>query len=93
MGKEESQALTLLKMNLGISKENRDSYLSAIIEGVKTEMKDKGVTLSDENSDHLMFLVDFAAWRYRSRGEGILPRNLQFRKHNLIIKYGGVSNE
>ncbi|MHC5215658.1 hypothetical protein ACYSNR_03255 [Enterococcus sp. LJL128] len=92
MEKKADTVLMLLKMNLGISKDNRDSYLSAITEGIKAELLDKGVTLSDENPDHLMFLVDFAAWRYRSRGEGVLPRNLQFRKHNLIVKYGGVND-
>lgn len=92
MEKKENTALALLKMNLGISKDNRDSYLLAIVEGIKTEMLDKGVALSDDNPDHLMFLVDLAAWRYRSRGEGVLPRNLQFRKHNLIVKYGGANN-
>jgi len=32
-----------------------------------------------------MFIVDYSAWRYRSRGEGVMPRNLQFRLHNLVL--------
>ena len=81
--------LELLKANLGISTQARDSYLQAILDSVKDELiNEKGVPFDETNNVHLMFLVDYAAWRYRDRGEGIMPRNLQYRLHNLIIKDG-----
>ena len=86
----EEETLTLLKANLGISKNNRDTYLISIIQSVLQELEEeKGIELNEKNTIHSMFVVDYAAWRYRSRGEGTFPRNLQFRLHNLIIKYGG----
>ena len=81
--------LELLKANLGISTEARDGYLQAILDSVKDDLNnEKGVPFDETNNVHLMFLVDYAAWRYRDRGEGIMPRNLQYRLHNLIIKDG-----
>jgi len=81
--------LELLKANLGISTQARDSYLQAILDSVKDELiNEKGVPFDETNNVHLMFLVDYAAWRYRDRGEGVMPRNLQYRLHNLIIKDG-----
>lgn len=81
--------LPLLKVNLGTKKSNRDDYLTAIIKSVIEELtNEKGIVLDDNNYKHLMFVVDYSAWRYRSRGEGACPRNLQFRLHNLVIANG-----
>ncbi|EGO2729454.1 phage head-tail connector protein [Enterococcus faecalis] len=80
------QTLELLKVNLGIMSKNRDTYLSTIIESVVSELQtEQGVSIDLDNELHVMFIVDYSAWRYRSRGEGILPRNLQFRLHNLVL--------
>ncbi|MBD9927409.1 phage head-tail connector protein [Enterococcus faecalis] len=80
------QTLELLKVNLGIMSKNRDTYLSTIIESVVNELQtEQGISIDLDNELHVMFIVDYSAWRYRSRGEGILPRNLQFRLHNLVL--------
>lgn len=80
------QTLELLKVNLGIMSKNRDKYLATIIESVVNELKtEQGVSIDLDNELHVMFIVDYSAWRYRSRGEAILPRNLQFRLHNLVL--------
>lgn len=87
--------LALLKANLGITTTARDDYLTAILTSVQNELeKQKGVEFSEENQTHLMFLVDYAAWRYRNRGESILPRNLKYRLHNILVhdQRGGVEN-
>lgn len=89
----EEIALKLMKARLGISTTVRDEYLQAIVDGVITELEDeKGLVLDSTNSYHLMFVVDFASWRYQNRdvAEG-MPRYLQFRLHNLII-HGGVKD-
>ncbi|KNY24842.1 hypothetical protein [Pseudobacteroides cellulosolvens] len=79
--------LSLVKERLGIRSIVRDTYLTAIINGVVKELEDeKGLTLDSANSSHLMFLVDYVTWRYQSRDSEIgMPRHLQFRLHNLIL--------
>ena len=84
--------LQLVKERLGIRSEVRDIYLSAIIDGVIEELEDeKGLVLIGASPSHLLFVVDYATWRYQSRdSDGTMPRHLQFRMHNLIIHNGGV---
>lgn len=90
---DEGQILTLVKARLGITTAVRDTYLAAIISGVIDEMeKEKGIKLNANDAHHLMFVVDYATWRYQSRDEsGAMPRHLQYRLHNLIISAGGGS--
>ncbi|KRM73011.1 phage head-tail connector protein [Lacticaseibacillus brantae] len=86
--------LNILKANLGISGTARDTYLQSIIDSVTDELTlEKGVSVSTPTGQ--MFLIDYAAWRFRNRGEGTIPRNLQYRLHNLMIntRDGGESDE
>lgn len=84
--------LSLAKERLGIRSAARDTYLTAIIEGIVKELEDeKGITLVVDNGNHLMFVVDYATWRYQSKdSDGGLPRHLQYRLHNLMIHNSGV---
>ncbi|WP_456282880.1 hypothetical protein [Bacillus sp. JZ34] len=88
---DKDQVLQLVKARLGISMAVRDTYLAAIIDGVIKELTDeKGIILQDDNANHLMFVVDYSAWRYQNKDStGALPRHLQFRLHNLFIHNGG----
>lgn len=87
----EELILALVKDRLGIRTAVRDSYLAAIVSGVVRELEgEKGIVLQPDDANHMMFCVDYAAWRYQSRDEsGALPRHLQFRMHNLILNAGG----
>ncbi|EOE6412704.1 hypothetical protein IGJ22_000699 [Enterococcus sp. DIV0448] len=81
-----TQVLELLKVNLGIMTDKRNEYLLSIIDSVISELESEQGIIIDNNDDlHIMFIVDYSAWRYRSRGEGVMPRNLQFRLHNLVL--------
>ena len=85
--------LPLLKVNVGISSAARDEYLKAVINSTVDELeKNYNISLDESDYHQVMFIVDYSAWKYRSRGEGIIPRNLQFRLHNLVIKNGGDSD-
>lgn len=95
-----STVLDLVKARLGISSNVRDTYISAIIDGVIKELEDaQGLVLDDANPYHLMFVVDYVTWRYQSVREPgnapagsvplSMPRHLQFRLHNLIVQAGG----
>jgi len=82
--------LGLVKERLAIRTAVRDTYLEVIAKSVVTELEDeKGLVLDAANSYHLMFCVDYAAWRYQSRDDsGAMPRHLQYRLHNLMIHAG-----
>ena len=84
--------LGVVKERLGIRTTVRDTYLLAIIDGVIKELEDeKGLVLDGANPYHLIFVVDYAAWRYQSRDSDTgMPRHLQYRLHSLVIHVGGV---
>ena len=87
--------ISLVKDRLGIKTDVRDTYLTAIVDGAVKELEEeKGLALDGANPYHLMFVVDFATWRYQNRDspEG-MPRHLQFRLHNLMIHAGGGAGD
>jgi len=87
-----NDVLSLVKARLGISTTVRDTYLTAIVQGVITELADeKGLVLDGANSYHLMFVVDYVTWRYQNRDKDSgMPRHLQYRLHNLFIHVGAA---
>jgi hypothetical protein len=87
--------VSLVKERLGIKTHVRDTYLTAIVVGVITELEDeKGLVLDGTNPYHLMFVVDFATWRYQNRDTmEAMPRHLQYRLHNMIIHAGGGASD
>lgn len=86
-----STILSLVKAKLGITSTVRDTYLTAIVNGVITELEDeKGLVLDGANPYHIIFVVDYVTWRYQNRdSEKGMPRHLQYRLHNLMIHVGG----
>lgn len=94
-----SQIVALTKARLGISTTVRDTYLTAIADGVVQELStQQGLTLDPDNAAHLMFCVDLVTWRYHSVSNSqtnsigsplSMPRHLQFRLHNLIMSARG----
>lgn len=89
-----ASALDLLKATLGYKSNVRDELLTIIVSGVIAELtSEKGILLNFNNSSHLMFVVDLSAFRYENKGGNVMPRNLEYRLRNLIIKFGGGSIE
>lgn len=87
---EVSTILSLLKARIGISTTVRDTYLTAIINGIIDELQnEKGIKLEASSQKQIMFIVDFADWRYHNRDSNNMPRHLQYRLHNLMIHNGG----
>lgn len=91
---EKQTVINLVKERLGIRSNVRDNYITAIVDSVIAEMKDeKGLVLDGANPYHFMFIVDYSEWRYSNRGsQDGMPRHLQFRLHNLMIKNAGGSD-
>lgn len=84
-----TEALPLLKARLGISTTVRDMYLSKIVEGIEDELLNvQGITIDTGDSSHLMFVVDYAEYRYSNRDNPTMPRHLQWRLHNLMLSGG-----
>lgn len=84
-------ALPLVKASLGYKSSVRDELLQAIIKSIIDELTiQKRINLNADNSEHLMFIVDYTVFRYENKGGSIMPRNLEYRLRNLIIKFGGV---
>ena len=87
----EDKILGLVKATLGYKSSVRDELLKVIVKSVVDELEiQKRIKLDFENAEHLMFIVDYAVFRYENKGGGTIPRNLEYRLRNLIIKFGGA---
>ena len=87
----EDKILGLVKATLGYKSSVRDELLKAIIKSVADELEiQKRISINFENAEHIMFVVDYSVFRYENKGDGVIPRNLEYRLRNLIIKFGGV---
>ena len=87
----EDKILGLVKATLGYKSSIRDELLKVIVKSIIDELEiQKRIKLDFENAEHLMFVCDYSVFRYENKGGGIIPRNLEYRLRNLIVKYGGV---
>lgn len=83
--------LNLVKAILGYRTDVRDELLSRIIDSVVDELeKVKGVPFDFNNNEIVMYVADMAVFRYQNLGGGSVPRNLEYRLRNLIVKYRKV---
>lgn len=90
---DEKKILPLVKSVLGYKSTVRDGLLEVIIKGVISELENTiGIELDESNDEHFMFVVDLVAFRYKYQGGETMPRNLEYRLRNLIIKYRGKND-
>lgn len=88
-----SNCLLLLKLDLGITHNLRDTYFSSILETAHTELSKMGVDLSASSVEDMQLIVDYAVWNYRKRQEDVgLSRSLKFRIHNRVIQKAGATS-
>ncbi len=82
--------LKILKADLGRLDNKLDDYLNTRIKAAKTEIEREGIKLDENNEDHVLILVDYAAWLYRKRTQDIdFPRHLRYRMNNLLFSQKG----
>ncbi|GAA2828045.1 hypothetical protein [Pseudolactococcus raffinolactis] len=87
----EDKILGLVKATLGYKSSVRDELLKVVVKSIIDELEiQKRISINFENAEHLMFVVDYAVFRYENKGGGTIPRNLEYRLRNLIIKFGGA---
>ncbi len=90
----EEEVLPLLKSRLGISAQSRDAVLKAIISGITAECQNTHkIVLDAGKPDHILFVLDWATWKYSHPEDGVTPRSIQFRLKNLIIQKAGRADE
>lgn len=79
--------LALLKIDLGITHDKRDTYFTGLIAASKSELEGRiGKELTSTIEDQ-MLISDYAAWTYRKRAEDApLPANLLHRIRNRQTK-------
>lgn len=80
--------LTLLKNDLGIRNDSKDSFFRARIEAARQELQDKGIQIDLTNAEDMVFLSDWTAWRYRKRMDDspALPEHLRYQLYNRQVK-------
>ena len=79
--------LTLVKQRLGIMSDVRDSYINPrIMAALYSFLKEKGISIDFDDTNHLMLIADCTAWQYSSIGSGeAMPMHLRARLNDLII--------
>lgn len=88
---QRNDILNLVKAILGYQTNVRDELLLRIIDSVVDELeKVKGVPFDFNNNEIVMYVVDMVVFRYQNLGGGTMPRNLEYRLRNLIVKYRKV---
>ena len=88
-----ANSLQLLKLDLGITHNLRDTYFSNILETAHMELSKMGVDLTLSTVEDMQLIVDYAVWNYRKRQEDVgLSRSLKFRIHNRAIQKVGATN-
>lgn len=80
-----SELLTMLKIDCGITTTAFDERLAQYVEVAKTEITREGATLADTASDSQL-VVMYAAWLWRKRdtGEG-MPRMLRYALNQRVF--------
>ena len=87
----EDKILNLVKATLGYKSSVRDELLKVIIKSIVDELEiQKRIKVDYNNAEHLMFVCDYSVFRYENKGAGVIPRNLEYRLRNLIVKFGGA---
>lgn len=83
------EVLELLKADIGITTDRQDERLTAMVDGIEKELKERqGITLEiDARMDHAMFLVDYARYRYTNQRDP-MPEHLRWRLRNLYVGEG-----
>ncbi|MCJ0596727.1 hypothetical protein MMJ46_05305 [Enterococcus cecorum] len=88
---QRNDILNLVKAVLGYRTNVRDELLFRVIDSVVDELeKVKGVPFDFENNEIVMYVADMTVFRYQNLGGGAIPRNLDYRLKNLIVKYRKV---
>lgn len=82
--------LKILKTDLEVSGTSRDEMLGNMIDLAKAAIEREGIKLNDTTDDG-MLIVNYAAFLYRKRREGVvaMPRSLRYLLNNRLFSEKG----
>lgn len=83
----DTQMITMLKVDLGISTTVYDERLGQYLDSAKAEITREGYTFPETLTvDEMQAVVTYAAWQWRRRDtmEG-MPRMLRWMLNNMIL--------
>lgn len=91
----DEQILEFVKFNLGLTSDTRDAYLQQIIDLTRGELKRSGIDKEGQDEAYCasydIYLADYCAWLYRTRGgDEPLPQWLWHKRRNLIVGHKDV---
>jgi hypothetical protein len=87
-------ALSLLKIDLGISHTARDDLFTSKLQAADAELGGRGIVLDMSLTDDVVLLVDYTAWLYRNRDtEKAMPLHLVLRLNNRKVKGRAADDE
>lgn len=87
---DKEQILIILKQDLEISGESRDTMLNNLIDLAKAAITNEGITLTDSIDDGMLVEL-YAAFLYRKRREETvaMPRSLRILLNNRLLREKG----
>ncbi len=82
----DTDMLSMLKVDLGISGEGYDDRLGQYIESAKKNISIEGITLDADSVPDCNLVIQYAAWLWRKRinGEG-MPRMLRWELNQRLF--------
>ena len=82
----DTDMLSMLKVDLGISGDGYDDRLGQYIESAKKNISIEGITLDAESVPDCNLVIQYAAWLWRKRinGEG-MPRMLRWELNQRLF--------
>lgn len=82
----DTDMLSVLKVDLGISGEGYDDRLGQYIESAKKNISIEGITLDADSVPDCNLVIQYAAWLWRKRinGEG-MPRMLRWELNQRLF--------
>lgn len=90
-----SELLTVLKSDLQMVTPANDQFLGELLGLARKLMQREGVAVDDNNIEHQMVQVQYAAYLFRRRGgsETAMPRFLRYELNNLVMSQKGNAND
>lgn len=82
----DNEILEILKTDLEISAQSRDTILSKLIQSAREQIAIEGITLNPNSINDGMLVERYAAFLYRKRREDTpMPRNLRLALNNRLF--------
>lgn len=89
------ELLTVLKSDLQMITAANDGYLGGLLQLAQKLMQREGIVMDENNLEHQMVQVQYAAYLFRRRGgsETAMPRFLRYELNNLIFSRKGDADD